>query len=215
MAITSSTKVTISAFIIWLFHVSAIIGIHLGHGDWFLPLTPLNLGICFLLILWNIDNLNGKDLLILGIPFVLGMFVELLGVNYGLIFGQYTYGENLGWKVAGVPWMIGINWVILTYATAAIAQRAVSNTWIRVLVATFLMLGLDILLEEMAPVFDFWEFEGGNAPFQNYVGWFFTAFVAQYLFQRWFNKECFPLAVHIFVVFVIFFGVFALFPFSA
>ena len=32
------------------------------------------------------------------IPFLLGFITEAFGVNYGLIFGDYSYGENLGFK---------------------------------------------------------------------------------------------------------------------
>ncbi|MBK9459893.1 MAG: hypothetical protein IPN94_10790 [Sphingobacteriales bacterium] len=35
-----------------------------------------------------------KTLLAFFIPFTLGFVSEALGVNYGLIFGSYTYGHN-------------------------------------------------------------------------------------------------------------------------
>ena len=36
------------------------------------------------------------------------MISEILGVNYGLIFGDYIYLDNLGYKVFGVPVIIGL-----------------------------------------------------------------------------------------------------------
>lgn len=215
MNIRSENKLAASVSLIWLFHISAIIGIYLGHSEWFLPFTPFNLGICFLLLLWNTPGLKGRDLLILGIPFVLGMTAEFLGVNFGLIFGQYTYGENLGRKIWGVPWIIGINWVLLTYSAGNIGGWISKNIWIAALTGTLLMLSLDILLEKLAPAFDFWEFEGGEAPVQNFVGWFFVAFAAQLLFQKLFTKGNLTLSVHLFIVFLLFFGLFVLFPYSA
>lgn len=213
MLVTPATKIFISVFLIWLFHFSAIIGMYLGYSEWFLPFTPLNLGICFLLILWNTEHLDSKDFLILSIPFSLGMTAELLGVNFGLIFGEYSYGENLGWKIGGVPVIIGINWVILTYVTGTIGKRLHKNIYVSSLTSTSLMLGLDVLLEKLAPTFDFWEFEGGEAPLQNFIGWFFIAFIAQFLFQKQFTKGNLILALHIFIVFLLFFGIFVLFPF--
>ena len=42
------------------------------------------------------------------------MLAEILVVSYGIIFGNYKYGEILGYKVLGVPLIIGINWCILS-----------------------------------------------------------------------------------------------------
>ena len=50
------------------------------------------------------------------------MITESLGVNYGLIFGNYEYGNNLGFKFFGVPFLIGINWIILTAISANTAS---------------------------------------------------------------------------------------------
>ena len=39
--------------IIWLFHVSGIIGILYGDSQWFVGATPLNLTLSFVLLLWT------------------------------------------------------------------------------------------------------------------------------------------------------------------
>ena len=54
--------------------------------------------------------------------FITGMLAEILGVRYGFIFGEYSYGNALGTKVMGVPLMIGVNWCILIFITGFIAQ---------------------------------------------------------------------------------------------
>ena len=111
---------------------------------------------------------------------------EGLGVNYGLIFGQYIYGDALGWKVAGVPWLIGVNWSILTLCCGAIAANLADAFISRVFLGVGLMLLLDFVIEPIAPILDFWTFDGGIAPLQNYVGWFavpYAAFLYQYMVQ--------------------------------
>src|SRR5210317_1641889 len=114
---TIDKKRQLAVFLVWLFTVSGIVGITIGYSDFFLPLTPVNLLVSFVLLLWMID-FNLKTLLALLVPFSFGMITEYLGVNYGYIFGSYSYGANLGPKVGGVPWMIGINWALLTFITA-------------------------------------------------------------------------------------------------
>jgi len=203
-------KLQISIFVIWLFHVSAVIGILLGHADWFLPLTPLNLFLCFGILLWNIPQVNLRDLLLLMIPFAFGMVAEWLGVNFGLIFGDYAYGNNLGPKIWGVPWMIGINWAILVFLTASIAQKISKNLFVASTIGAILMVLLDLIIEQVAPQFDFWEFNNNIVPLQNYVGWFVVAFLAHLIYQKFFSKHQFTFSLWTLLAFVMFFGLFAM-----
>jgi putative membrane protein len=203
-------KLWISIFLVWLFHVSAIIGIQLGHEDWFLPLTPLNLLLCFGLALWNIPQLNAKDLALMLVPFASGMVAEWLGVNFGLIFGDYSYGNNLGPKIWGVPWMIGINWAILVFISASMAHKWTKNLFLGAAIGATLMVLLDIIIEQVAPYFDFWEFECNIVPLQNYIGWFVVSFLAHLIYQKFFHKHQFTLGVWMYLAFVVFFGVFAI-----
>jgi putative membrane protein len=45
---------------------------------------------------------------------VAGFFIEAIGVNTGLIFGNYVYKTTLGWKFLETPLIIGVNWILLT-----------------------------------------------------------------------------------------------------
>jgi bisanhydrobacterioruberin hydratase len=208
LMISTLYKLYFSVFIVWLFHISALIGIALGHEAWFIPKTPLTLGLCLGLIVWNIPKLMPKDLLALVVPFAIGMIAEMLGVNFGLIFGHYQYGNNLGIKILGVPLMIGVNWVILTYATVAIAQKLSHHLLISSIVAALLMVLLDVSIEQLAPRFDFWRFQNGVVPLQNYVGWFGVSLVGNIIFGTMFKKGNFTLALHIYCAFYVFFTVF-------
>ncbi|MBQ4819013.1 carotenoid biosynthesis protein [Aquimarina sp. MMG016] len=196
-----------SVIIIWLFNISGIIGVFLGYEDWFMSLTPLNLLIYITLIFWN-NRLDKRLLTALTIPFFIGMITEALGVNYGLIFGNYEYGENLGWKIFGVPLIIGVNWAILVYCASVIAQKIYSNLFITSLIGAILMVSLDLIIEVSAPRFDFWEFDRGVVPLQNYIGWFCTAFVANVLFQKVIKTVHYGIAIHVFIVIFVFFTTF-------
>ena len=88
----------ISISLIWLFHVSGILGIIYGNSNWFISFTPLNLTLNFTLLLINC-NWSKQALLIIIISFLVGMITEILGVQYGWIFGNYQYGNQLGTKV--------------------------------------------------------------------------------------------------------------------
>jgi len=173
----------VAIFILWLFQVSGLIGISIGYDDWFLSKTPLNLSLVLLAILlfFPIDHL--KVALAAGSFFLTGMIVEWIGVHYEFLFGSYYYGENLGWKIYGVPLLIGVNWMFLTLVTGCVATHLFKNSIVRIIVAAFMMVFLDFFIEVSAPPFDFWIWEQGTAPLQNYVSWFIIAAVLQSVYQ--------------------------------
>lgn len=202
-------KSEISIFAIWLVTISGIIGIWLGHGDWFLPKTPFNLLLGVGLLYWNFPLKNGwRSMAIWSLVFLIGIGVEIVGVNTGLIFGDYRYGENLGPKFIGVPLMIGINWVVLTFLTATICKRFIPLKWLAPICGALLMVVLDFFIEPIAPVFDFWHWEAGDAPMKNYVAWFLVSLLLQVLVNNDLPEEKHPLPLHHFASQVLFFAFF-------
>lgn len=175
-------KEDLAVAVIWLFHVSGIVGILYGDSHWFVSATPINLSLSFGLLLFT-SRRQRRVYIVAICAFIVGLLAEAIGVNFGYIFGDYTYGNALGPKIAGVPWLIGVNWAVLTICCGAIATHMVNSIILRVLLGVGLMLFLDFVIEPIAPILDFWEFSGGVAPLQNYIGWFIVAFPLQLLFQ--------------------------------
>ena len=177
------TNQNISLGLIWLFHVSGIIGIIYSDASWFIKATPLNLMLSFILLLLNIER-SKKTLFLVLLCFFVGMLAEIIGVKYGFIFGKYNYGEALGPKFMQVPFMMGIVWCILVFITGFIVQLFFETTWARIIVGIGLMLFLDLVMEPVAPILDFWTFESGLASFNNYIGWAVIAFPLQFIFHK-------------------------------
>ena len=177
------TNQNISLGLIWLFHVSGIIGIIYSDASWFIKATPLNLMLSFILLLLNIER-SKKTLLLVLLCFFVGMLAEIIGVKYGFIFGKYNYGEALGPKFMQVPFIMGIVWCILVFITGFIVQLFFETTWARIIVGIGLMLFLDLVMEPVAPILDFWTFESGLASFNNYIGWAVIAFPLQFIFHK-------------------------------
>jgi len=178
------TKQNISIFLIWLFHISGIVGIIYSDASWFVSATPINLLLSFILLLAN-TRLNKRLVFLLLSCFTTGMAAEILGVRYGFIFGEYAYGAVLGVKLMEVPLLIGINWCILVFITGNIAQFFSDSFWIKTFVGVALMLALDLVIEPVAPVLDFWIFTDGLASFHNYLGWGLVALPLQMTFHKW------------------------------
>jgi len=204
--IPSNTSSKISVFIIWLFHLCGMVGISYGNKDFFLAFTPINLFISFVLLFVNQKQLESKELKSAFLIFFIGMVSEILGVNYGLIFGDYVYLDNLGVKILGVPVLIGVNWIILTFITGSLSSFIFKNKYVSILMGAILMIGLDLLIEPVAPLLGFWIFDLQKVPLQNYLGWFIIGMITQALFQFKIAEKELTFSTHLLIINAIFFA---------
>jgi len=204
--IPSNTTSKISVFIIWLFHLCGMVGISYGNKDFFLAFTPINLFISFVLLFVNQKQLESKELKSAFLIFFIGMVSEMLGVNYGLIFGDYVYLDNLGVKILGVPVLIGVNWIILTFITGSLSSFIFKNKYVSILMGAILMIGLDLLIEPVAPLLGFWIFDLQKVPLQNYLGWFVIGMITQALFQFKIAEKELTFSTHLLIINAIFFA---------
>ncbi len=214
----------IALFIVLLFHVSGAIGILCTpYKDWFIQNTPLNLLLMAALLIVTQRQKNVYFFLFFAITVVVGFVVELVGVNTGFLFGNYQYGEVLGTRFYGVPLLIGINWFIIIYCTGVISQQLYNwtNKQLAAVQAdvkpslqlisfitdgAFLATFFDYIMEPVAVKLHFWQWLGsGDIPFYNYTCWFFISVLLITVFKLLpFDKNN-PLAVHLFIVQLLFF----------
>ena len=204
--IPNNTTSKISVFIIWLFHLCGMVGISYGNKEFFLAFTPINLFISFVLLFVNQKQLESKELKSAFLIFFIGMMSEILGVNYGLIFGDYVYLDNLGVKILGVPVLIGVNWIILTYITGSLSSFIFKNKYVSILMGAILMIALDLLIEPVAPLLGFWIFDLPVVPLQNYIGWFVIGIITQVIFQLKIVEKEFTFSTHLLIINAIFFA---------
>lgn len=203
--INSTSKV--SVFAIWLFHVCGMIGISYGNKDLFLSFTPVNLIISFFLLFVNQIQITQREILSVFTIFLIGMICEILGVNYGYIFGDYVYLDNLGTKVFGVPILIGINWIILTFITGSISSYIFKkNLKFSILSGAIFMILLDLIIEPVAPLLGFWIFDLPSVPLQNYVGWFLIGLATQFIYQKFVVDKEISFSANLLLANIVFFS---------
>lgn len=207
-AIQLKTKLVIAICTIWLFHLTGMFGITLGYYDWFIEKTSINLLVCLILFFMFYPVRQPKQIGTFLLFFLGGLFAEWLGVNYGILFGNYSYGENLGFKLDGVPLLIGTYWGLLTFVTAGILDFTKWNNGFKISVGAALMVILDFFMEKNAPVFDFWTFEGNEVPVQNYVTWYFIALIFHGILRMVKIEGNKIFALHIYLAQLLFFAFF-------
>ncbi len=196
-------KSIISIIVIWFFILLEVTTILFGYEKLFSYAIILSM-LCNLgFILWS-SIISNRFILGLLIPFTLGMIIEYVGVNYGVIFGEYTYGDSLGIKILGVPLIVGINWSTIIYCTSGIAGKISANKLVVSALGALLFVALDIIIEASAHRFDFWKTEVLIPNLNDYVGWLVATFIVHFLFLKVIKVFNYTIAIHIFTsIFII------------
>jgi bisanhydrobacterioruberin hydratase len=191
-----------------LFHVSGAIGILLSNQkEWFVGNTVLNLLLMVGLLIWNQPEKNSSFFLFLLVAFITGMGVEMIGVNTATLFGVYQYGNLMGPKLNGVPWLIGLNWFVLIFCCGILITKM--HHWLEqqyelldinlapwvsklslLVDAAFLATLFDWLMEPVAMKLGFWEWKDSTVPMYNYGCWFVISLILVWVFGKLrFNKN--------------------------
>jgi uncharacterized membrane protein len=199
---------SISTFILILFHV---VGLVLFFND---PnsseLSYLTILICGVVLMFN--EKTSKSFIAYIVILLGGYFIEVIGVNTELLFGNYSYGSSLGFKLLNVPPLIGLNWLILVISGASIAKWVIGrqNIWIQAFLVAILCTGIDIIIEPVAIQYNFWNWEGDIVPLYNYACWFIFTLIFGYLYLRTKRPINF-IAIQIFGIWIVFFSILNLF----
>ena len=183
------SKYQIATFLAILFHLVGLIGILFFDNPFFIESTPFNLLLSGALLVWTQEEKNKYFYFFVLLTFAVGFTVEVIGVNTGFLFGNYSYGKVLGFHWQKVPLVIGVNWFIVIYCcgismysllTRVIKQVAEKTQAppqvlkaISVITdgATLAVL-FDWLIEPVAVKLGFWQWQGdGDIPLYNYVCW--------------------------------------------
>lgn len=176
----------LAILVLIILYLVGIVGMALPIHPDFALLTPVNLLISLGLVLFFHSEWNQKTYLFLLLSYCIGFGAELVGVQTGLLFGDYHYGPVLGPKIMGTPLMIGINWILLAYSTGVLVNRFLlgKNIILKAVAGASLMVLLDIFIEPIAIQYDFWTWTDRlTPPMQNFVGWWIVAFFVHLIFQ--------------------------------
>lgn len=201
-------KLKSTRYLLLSMYVAGVIGLNLeATNELFKFLTPFNLLFsAFVLTYFHVDK-NKAFVFFTIATLLVGYWIEVIGVNTGLVFGKYEYISTLGFKVFNVPLLIGVNWLLISYCSGNLIHKLVLPKPIQVILAALLMTAFDYIVEPIAIRLDMWSWFGQEPPLSNYFGWFFTAIVIQIIyFYAPFKKEN-PVAVWLFALQTLFFGI--------
>ncbi len=178
-------KERLISFLLVVIYIVGLLGIRLPLHPDFVQLTPLNLLVSVGLLLWNHPVWQPKAVAVLVFIFLFGFLAEAHGTNYGLIFGNYQYGDVMGWQVWKTPLSAGLLWLIVTYGVG-ILMNQLGRAWhflVKAAFGAFLLVWLDTWIEPIAIKLDFWQWENNTIPLQNYIGWYIIGFIELAVFH--------------------------------
>lgn len=195
-------------YLLWflvLVYVSGAIGF-LINPAFFKPFTPYTLVLTSLVFLIH-QPLN-KPAFILGFSGIAlaGYVSEVIGVKTGLVFGNYHYGYSLGYKVMAVPLVISLNWALLVICGILIITPFTQSRFLNAVFSAGLITAIDLLIEKVAPVLDFWYFKAGQPGIHNYLGWFIIIFITSYIFHNLVKNGNTKIAYTMLALQIFFFG---------
>lgn len=171
----------------------------------FLPMSGLILYLTTIGVILS-SRQKGKLLLFLSIAFCIGFTSEVIGVQTGILFGDYSYGTNLGFKFLGVPIVIGLLWGVLAVSSASFLAQVPALKKQAPFLAALLMLGIDYIMEPVAIASDFWCWNGAIVPLWNYICWFVIAWILQIILKRGLFVESNKVFNLVFILLTVFFS---------
>ncbi len=198
-----------TAILIIIYSVG-VIGFLAGFETIMMDLTPYTLILSLLLLLITHRRWNRFFVAFMLTIMIAGYVVEVLGVETGWVFGEYAYGETLGYKVFNVPLLIGVNWFVLVYSSGMISNLMKVHWFFRAVIGATLMVLLDVSLEPVAVAYDFWSWGNHVIPVRNYIAWFMTSLIFQMVFQSLKLKKINRFAIILFITQWIFFLILSL-----
>lgn len=215
-------KVLLSIIILVILYGVSLIGITVLHLD-LMHTSPFSVLISPFLLFASHTRFDKRFLTYVLIVVMGGFLIQLLGVQTGRIFGQFFYGEGLGYKLWDVPISIGLSWLILSYCSSVVTIKIFSKVklsetsfvmrnaqFVIPFVASLLILAVDFFVEQVAPVYDFWYWKGQQVPVQNYTAWFAFSFAFNFLFYRLSVAADNKVALWLYGLYILFFAGLAL-----
>lgn len=172
-------------FILIIFHSVGLIGMVYFNTSDFVKLSWLNILISSVVALISYQKKLLKFFPAFLLVVFFSFFIEVLGVKTSIVFGNYNYGNVLGYKFLSVPVLIGFLWLTLSLGAKSVVMRLpmLPNQLVFILSA-LLMVGIDYLIEPIAVKFGYWNWHGGVIPIYNYICWFVFAYVNQLFLKK-------------------------------
>ena len=171
----------------------------------FRHIIPFTILLMAFIILAYHKPLNRRFMQITFMVAISGFGIEVAGIKTGLLFGEYAYGKILGPKLAEVPIVMGLNWVVMVYSGVAIASRARLGIIPGSQISGLILTVSDLKIEKFAILTGMLTWVEGAPPLRNYVGWFMISSLLSSLYYQIVKPEIRKVAIYVYIYQIILF----------
>ncbi len=162
----------ISLLVLCIYYaVGIVLLLRSGENNELIELTPFTISFTTFILLLNHESWSRKIVTSLVVITLLGLGIEIIGVNFGVPFGEYGYSHILGVKWWDTPIIMGINWLMLVYSGVLTVHQFISNPWIKAFISGLLLVSLDLLIEPVAIKWNMWSWLKPEVPIENFITW--------------------------------------------
>ncbi len=184
----ATIKIPLSIWLAIVFHLAGFIGIVFWNSPFITTMTSLHLVLMFVLLFISSESISNRLVSYVLFASILGYVAEWIGVHTQFLFGSYSYGTVLGFKVLGVPLVIGLNWAIVLLGSASTmhylqciyfptlgSRSPIRYTLFVVLGGAAIATLFDWIMEPVAITLGYWSWHTTSIPLYNYVCWFLVS----------------------------------------
>ncbi len=107
--------------------------------------------------------------------------------------------------------MIGINWIMLTYSITYSWSNFIENKWLLAILSAISLVLLDVIIEPVAVIYNFWRWENEIIPIQNYVAWGIVSFLFCLILANFKKQSTNKFAPYLIIAQILFFSILLLF----
>ncbi|BDS10343.1 carotenoid biosynthesis protein [Aureispira anguillae] len=196
-----------AVILLMIIYMASLVGFITPHQQaWYLFYTPFFILLNAILLGIYHKNWNKTTLQYILWSATIGFLVELLAVQTGFTYGDYQFGDTLGFSLLGVPLIMAVYWLVLAYSTACLsAKLPVNNSALKIGTGALLMAGLTGLIQQVATPLDFWSLQGNGSFFRLIGIVFLVGLGLQYLFIRLKVNSKNPIALYVYGGLALFF----------
>jgi uncharacterized membrane protein len=119
------------------------------------------------------------------------VLVEAVGLATGFPYGEYSYGDVLGPRLLGVPFLVPLAWLMMAWPSRLLAARLARRPAVRVVVAAGVFAGWDVVLDPQLVQAGYWTWAHprpglpgiDTVPLTNLGGWLLAGLLLMALLE--------------------------------
>jgi len=119
------------------------------------------------------------------------VLVEAIGLATGFPYGEYRYGDVLGPRLLGVPFLVPLAWLMMAWPSWVLAARLARRPLARVAVAAAVFAAWDVVLDPQMVQAGYWTWAHprpglpgiGTVPLTNLGGWLLAGLLLMALLE--------------------------------